>query len=227
MVPSSALIEADHLPADYNFGSRRSVFAPLLGNGIFTQEGQAWRHSRELLRKQFVKAQYQNLDHFKEHVDNMINCLPVNGTVDLQPLFFNLTLDTATALLFGRSVYSLRANIDQDAENRIFAESFNIAQEGLAKRFRLAPFHFVYNPPSFRRACKSVHRFVEQYIREKEAKGKEESLQISTSWFLDQVAAESASQEDLRDQLLNVLLAGRDTTACALAWTLYSAPPNL
>lgn len=39
--------------------------------------------------------------------------------------------------------------------------------------------------------------------------------------FINQVAQESATIEDLRDQLLNVLLAGRDTTACCLSWTLY------
>lgn len=90
----------------------------------------------------------------------------MDGVVDLQPLFFKLTLDTATALLFGRSVYSLRANIDQDAGNRLFAESFTIAQEGLAKRFRIAPWHFLYNPPEFRQACSTVHRFVEHYLED-------------------------------------------------------------
>lgn len=204
---------------DYGFGSRRSVFAPLLGNGIFTQEGQAWKHSRELLRKQFVRAQYQNCDQFQEHFDNFKNCLPASGTVDLQPLFFRLTLDSATALLFGRSVYSLRADIDQDAENREFAESFNIAQEGLAKRFRIAPFHFFYNPPSFRRACQKVHRFVERYIRERNVKAGDD-YDDQTSFFIDRISKESANETEIRDQLLNVLLAGRDTTACALSWTM-------
>lgn len=177
------------------------------------------------MRKQFARAKYQDLQHFSEHVDNLVACIPANGDVDLQPLFFNLTLDVATALLFGRSVYSLRANIDQAIENKEFAESFNIAQEGLAKRFRLAPFHFFYNPPTFRKACVNVHRFVERYIRENgimqdgvAANGKEEA--DTASWFIEQVAQESASVVELRDQLLNVLLAGRDTTGCCLSWTL-------
>lgn len=150
--------------------------------------------------------------------------MPEDGTVDLQPLFFNLTLDVATELLFGKSVYSLRAGIDQAEENREFAESFNIAQEGLAKRFRLAPFHSLYNPPTFRKACQDVHHFLERYIREggftKRDLSQGEKHQDSTSWFIRQVAEESASETDLRDQLLNVLLAGRDTTACCLSWTL-------
>lgn len=181
----------------------------------------AWKHSRELLRKQFVRIQYQNLDLFREHTDNLIAHLPVNGIVDLQLLFFSLTLDTATALLFGRSVYSLRADIDQDTENKVFSESFNVAQEGLAKRFRIAPWHFFYNPPEFRRACSNVHRFVERYIEELDLP-KDQASADSPYGFINQVAKESASKKDLRDQLLNVLLAGRDTTACCLSWTLYA-----
>lgn len=204
---------------DYGFGARRSVFAPLLGNGIFTQEGLAWKHSRELLRKQFSRIQYQNLNLFREHVDNLIAHLPVQGDIDLQPLFFSLTLDTTTALLFGKSVYSLRAGIDQAIENKIFSECFNLAQEGLAKRFRIAPWHFLYNPREFRQACHTVHRFVEHYIKELELSDIPSEKEASFS-FINQIAKESASMEDLRDQLLNVLLAGRDTTACCLSWTL-------
>ncbi|KAH0553027.1 hypothetical protein GP486_006778 [Trichoglossum hirsutum] len=207
----------DRYHTDYGFGVRRGVFAALLGNGIFAQEGPALNHSRELLRKQFIRAQYQNHDHFREHVDNLIARLPINGVIDLQPLFFNFTLDTTTAFLLGRSVYSLRANIDQDSENRLFADSFNIAQEGLAKRFHLAPWHFLYSPPEFWRACSNVHCFVKRYIQER-------NLQHETKesyGFINQVAEESVGDKDLRDQLLNVLLAGRDTTACCLSWTLH------
>lgn len=204
---------------DYGFGVRRGVFAPLLGNGIFTQEGHSWKHSRELLRKQFARTQYQNLDHFQEHVDNLITRLPSNGVVDLQPLFFSLTMDVATDLLFGRSVYSLKADEAYDQENRLFAESFNIAQEGLAKRFRIAPWHFLYNPPEFRRACSIVHRFVEGYIQERNQLRENNVKTEHLYGFLNQVEEESVTNEDLRDQLLNVLLAGRDTAACCLSWT--------
>ncbi|KAI9650184.1 hypothetical protein NHQ30_000197 [Ciborinia camelliae] len=204
--------------SDYGFGARPDVFAPLLGKGIFTQEGEAWRHSRDLLRRQFMLVQYRNLDHFREHVDNLVSCLHTEKPVDLQPLFFNLTLDIATSLLFGRSVYSLRANVDQDAENKEFAESFDIAQEGLAKRFRLAPFHFIYNPPHFRQACQKVHRFVERYIQESKQQT-HNTARDKSSWFLDQVVEGSRNDAEVRDQLLNILLAGRDTTACGLSWT--------
>ena len=201
------------VPLDYGFGDRHGVFAPLLGNGIFTQEGLAWKHSRELLRKQFVRMQYQNMDVFREHVDNLLASLNSSKrTIDLQPLFFKLTLDTTTALLLGRSVYSLRADEINDAGNKAFAENFDIAQGGLAKRFRLAPWHSLYSPPQFRRSCSKVHQFVDEYILERAVpKGKGNGQESSES-FIDELAQVSNSKEMLRDQLLNILLAGRDTT---------------
>lgn len=117
-------------PADYSFGARRGVFAPLLGDGIFTQEGEAWKHSRELLRKQFIRIQYQSMDQFFEHVDNLLERLPADGVIDLQPLFFDFTLDITTALLLGHSVRSLKPDIIDEAGNKAFAENFSITRRG-------------------------------------------------------------------------------------------------
>lgn len=198
---------------------RRSVFYPLLGDGIFTQEGPSWKRSRELLRKQFSRIQYQNLDQFRGHVDNLLECLPTtHGTVDLQPLFFNLTLDTTTALLLGKSVHSLKPGAHSDS--RAFQEGFNAAQEGLAKRFRIAPWQSLYRPKSFRIACSTVHQFVDDYIQERHGKRKEGDPEGLDYSFIDRLAQESSDPQSLRDQLLNILLAGRDSTACSLSWTL-------
>lgn len=139
--------------------------------------------------------------------------------VDLQPLFFSMTLDTTTALLFGRSLYSLKASEKDGQQNLDFAENFDMAQDGLVKRFRIAPWQYFYNPKHFQEACTKVHDFVDSYISQK--RSVTDSNDRSSSFdFFDQVAEESANPRDLRDQLLNVLLAGRDTTACCLSWTL-------
>ena len=116
----------------------------------FRTEGADWKHSRGVLRKQLcARIHYQNLDPFRDHVDNLIERLPKrSGTVDLQAFFFNLTLDTTASLLLGKSAHTLKSEAATDI--KAFQESFNAAQEGLAKRFRIAPWHFLYNPSSFR-----------------------------------------------------------------------------
>lgn len=168
-----------------------------------------------------MRIQYQKSDLFREHIDNLLACLPADkGIVDLQPLFFRLTLDTTTDLLLGKSVHSLSDDGEGAAVDRSFTESFNTGQKGLAKRFRIAPWHFFYNPPSFQRACSLVHRFVDDYVRSHNAEQKSHASSGETRGFLSQLVRESGSSVMVRDQLINVLLAGRDTTACCLSWTM-------
>ena len=54
-----------------------------------------------MLRPQFHFKQYADLEIFREAVDNFIDNIPKEGgVIDLQPLFFCLTLNVTTAFLF-------------------------------------------------------------------------------------------------------------------------------
>jgi cytochrome P450 len=81
-----------------------------MGSGIFTQDGTAWKHSRALLRPQFSSNRFQNFEEIKNCVESLIEVIPANGVVDLQPLFFRLTFDTTTYLLFGKTMSSLHSS---------------------------------------------------------------------------------------------------------------------
>ncbi|KAB8276476.1 n-alkane-inducible cytochrome P450 [Aspergillus minisclerotigenes] len=157
---------------DYGFGARREIFAPLLGNGILTQEGPAWKHSRDLSGRQFSQIKSRSLEHFHEHVDNLIARLSLNVAIDLQPLPFDLTLDITTALLFGKSVAISLA-----------VQSVKVSKSLLKIYSSTEPNHEAYS-------------------------------------FIKQIFQNSFSKTDIRDQLLNLLLAGRDTTTWCLSWMI-------
>lgn len=107
-------------------GARREMLFPMFGDGIFTQEGAAWKNSREPLRPQFAHEHYEDLSVFRDALDDLIEASTGSREViDLQPLFFRLTLDTTTAFLFGESVESLRA--PNSAGEETFAAAFNTA----------------------------------------------------------------------------------------------------
>ena len=84
---------------------RKKTTTPLLGEGIFTTDGPAWQHSRELLRPNFARHQLvEDLEMFERHLQHLITSIPADGsTVDLQERFFGFTLDVATEFLFGQS----------------------------------------------------------------------------------------------------------------------------
>jgi len=190
----------------------------MFGDGIFTQEGEDWKHSRELLRPQFHFKQYADLEIFREAVDNLIDNIPKEGgIIDLQPLFFRLTLDVTTAFLFGESIQSLKT--PELAGEQTFAESFNIAQEYVVKRYRLLDLYWLIGGKKFREACSRVHHFADQIIDRNlslHSKGDKEKKYV----FLRILAKSTLDQTALRGQIINILAAGRDTTACLLSWTL-------
>lgn len=136
----------------WGLGSRRKIgFRPLLGDGksilhihigvgatanrlegIFTTDGAAWQHSREMLRPNFARSQVGDLPTFEKHVKHLVAAVPLDGkTVDLSELFFRLTMDSATEFLFGESTESLTKGSSEG-----FAESFMRGQDFIANRSR-------------------------------------------------------------------------------------------
>jgi cytochrome P450 len=195
----------------------------LFGDGIFTQEGIAWKHSRELLRPQFTYRQFQDLDILQQPVEDLLSCISnaKDSVVDLQLLFFRFTLDTTTAFLFGESVRSLEGG-SKAAE---FEEAFNIAQSTVAMRFRLLDLYWFIGGRKFRQSCEAVHKFTEEILEKGLASQNDRGKRESRYVFLDAIAREYPDRTALRHQMMNILLAGRDTTACLLSWTLLESSP--
>ena len=224
---------------------RRNNFFPLLGNGIFTQDGAGWEHSRTMMRPQFARDQVSDLDLEEEHVQNLMRAIVPNtdgwtDTLDLQVLFFRLTLDSATEFLFGESVDSQLVGLpgyvkdhtrDESQNEEVFAAAFDKGQSVLATRTRMQGLYWLYNPQDFKKSCTDCHAFIDHFVRlalskdlpgsiEKNAdaeKGKKEKYV-----FLEALAAETRDPIELRSQMLNILLAGRDTTASLIGWVFYS-----
>jgi cytochrome P450 len=157
--------------------------------------------------------------------------------VDLQELFFRLTLDSATEFLFGESVDSQRIALSSNGsfESKFFsvgidekavARAFDNAQTALATRVRFQKRYWVYNPAFFRESCKICHDFIDHFVRlalskESHKTGLERVCIKEKYVFLEALAAETQDPLVLRSQLLHVLVAGRDTTASLLGWVFF------
>lgn len=205
---------------EFNLGARKREFQPLLGDGIFTQDGQAWLHSRALLRPVFSQNRSDIYNAISDAASQFIELLPIGEVVDLQPLFFRFTLDTTTFLLFGHSIGALSASIDNDSKDEVgaFAASFDFAQETLAKRGRLAQLYWLMDGLAFRRQCRTVHTYVDKLVQQVlQNPGVDDRKPNYT--ILAALLEHTTDSKAIRDALLNILLAGRDTTGCLLSWT--------
>lgn len=175
-----------------------------------------------------------------DHISNLIDLIPKDrSSFDIQRLFFLLTLDSATHFLFGESVGCMlppsgkTGVLEKCAVGSAqgFANAFGTAQDYLAARSRAQGMYWVVNPKEFREASRQVHEVVDHYVNlALESKRNPEKKNVDGRYiFLEALAADTDDPKILRDNMLNILLAGRDTTASLLSSTFFylSRHPNV
>lgn len=157
--------------------------------------------------------------------------LPVNPATgwtdftDIQTLFFRLTIDASTEFLFGESVNSqvsegrhsnsVKSN---SRDEKAFSIHFDSAQAHMTKKFRLGNFHWWHNPKEYQVNNKIVNDFVRTYVDAALGKGPARDVEKAKEAdkekyvFMQELAKKTRNPDELRAQLLNILLAGRDTT---------------
>ncbi|KAI1539866.1 CypX Cytochrome P450 [Pyrenophora tritici-repentis] len=203
---------------DFGIGPRRAVALPMFGDGIFTQEGADWKHSRNLLRPQLQHKHYDNLEIFRVPVDDLIQLVgECRGTIDFQPLFFRMTLDTTTGFLFGKSTSSLSGA--NSTKEHFFATALDRAQQWIIKRLKFAGFYWLIDSGEFRQACRDIHAFVDQIIDRNLQAIPAGTDRLETHSLLQSIAKTTSDRSVLRAQTISILAAGRDTTASLLSWT--------
>jgi cytochrome P450 len=212
---------------DYSFGNRQTAFSPLLGHGIFNADGERWTNSRHLLRPNFARDQVADIDAFERHFKLMLKHIPRDGkTVDLQELFFCLTIDTATEFLFNHSTNTLRMVGQEDANNEdvIFGKAFNFAQDDIATRLRYGIFDRFMENKKGEEAITICHRYIERFVddalnfrKQLDEEKKTGDAKDEKYYFIQEVAKQTTDRKRIRDELINILLAGRDTTASLLS----------
>ena len=153
------------------------------------------------------------------------------------------TLDAATHFLLGRSVGSLGSADSQ------FAQAFGEVQRVQNLLARAGPFQPLLPRRSFREGLKVINTFIEPFIQDTlrlspEQLNEKDSAFSDEPTFLHSLAKFTRDREGMskhkcflrqlmtaviRDQLVNLLLAGRDTTAGTLSFLFkeLSAHPSV
>ncbi|EFQ97097.1 hypothetical protein MGYG_00140 [Nannizzia gypsea CBS 118893] len=208
---------------DYGVNHRLQVMEPLLGRGIFDTDGDHWAISRALIRPNFVRDQVADLEMFEKLVPDLFALIPRDGktTVDLQSLFFRYTTDSATDFLFGESVGTLKSSPPEFG----FSDAFNYSLQSIIKKSTLGPLCMFYYDPKANecnRICREfAQRFVDRAVLTVESDKYREQGDFKSKGqkyvFLHELASRTSDKRRILDEVMNVLVAGRDTTASLLS----------
>lgn len=216
---------------DFNFGVRRPAFFPLLGNGIFASEGSQWKHLRNLLKPQFSKEQVGQVEMLEPHVQSLVTLIKgSSGFFDIEALFYAFTLDAASDFLFGHSADVLGGAVVERKErsgsfsgellvNRLsFDAALGFVGTYLQIRLSLFDLYWLANSREFQKNIGRIHAYTDQYVEKALQLTPEEIEQKSRESyiFLYELVKHTRNPVEIRDELLNILIAGRATTALLL-----------
>ncbi|KAK4671411.1 hypothetical protein QC764_607310 [Podospora pseudoanserina] len=213
---------------DFDIGQRRrDNSAQLLGVGVFNADGPTWEHARATLRPNLTRAQVADLQLFEKHVGVWMAALPKDGqAVDMQEWAFRFTLDVGTEFLLGTSSGVL--DPQATALGRRFAWAFNLGVDGVAQKIRLGSLAPLYYNADYGKACKMVHEYVDPIvlaaIEATQKTGSEQHSNVGDEkryTFLAALASEGISPKKIRDHVLNILIAARDTSACLMSAAFF------
>jgi cytochrome P450 len=194
----------------------------LVGNGLLTSEGETWRRQKRLVQPLFTHARVAGyVEMMSEESAGLIErwneMRRKDGTVDLHTEMTRFSLRVVCRALFGTDVDKiipvLRDNVPY-LSRKAFTRS-------------LSPVHIPHHWPTpgnrhVDRAANEIYDVVDELIAERRAtpSGSEDLLSLLLN-AQDPEGGQGLSDAEVRDQALIFLLAGHETTATSLTFTLH------
>jgi cytochrome P450 len=189
-----------------------------LGQGLLTSEGEFWRGQRKLSQPAFhrerIAAYGANMVAFTER---MIESWGDGQTRDVQQDLMQLTLEIVSKTLFDAEVSGESAEVSaaMDTLMHIFA----------ARTANLIPVPaWLPTPMNIRldRTVRRLERILSTIIASRRASGTDRGDLLSMLIHAqDDESGRKMSDQQLRDEVMTLFMAGHETTANTLAWSWY------
>lgn len=202
----------------------RLVGEPLLGRGVLTAEGDDHRRQRRLLAPAFSSKRVAAYSReMVSGTEQTVAGWDDGAVIDVTAEMTKMTFAIAARVLFSAEIAG---------EARDFGRALTVAMETVLELGNA----FVPLPSSWptpgnrrlRRAVARLDRTVRRIIDERRMPGAGGDRGDVLSMLLTATDAEGRGMSDtlVRDEVMTLLLAGHETTANALSWTLYLLARN-
>lgn len=192
------------------------LYRPLIGNGLLTSEGDFWLRQRRLIQPAFLKPRLAAYGEVMAgFTQRMLTHWHDGLTLDIHEQMMELALHIAAKTLF---------DADIAANAHEVGEALEAALRSIDTRLLFHPPLWVPTPSNLRlkRAVARLDRIVYQMIEQRRASGKDHGDFLSILLHArDEDDGSRMTDQQLRDEAMTLFLAGHETTALALSWTMY------
>ncbi|KAL3645254.1 hypothetical protein CASFOL_010434 [Castilleja foliolosa] len=215
--------------ANYGKGSfHHDILEGLLGDGIFTVDGEKWRQQRKMSSYEFSTRNLRDFSSgvFKANAANLARIISSsvksNQTIEIQDLFMKSALDTVFKVALGVDLDSMSGK----TEGSQFSKAFDQASEMTCYRYvdiswPIKKFLNVGSEATLKKCIKVIDAFVYKVIENKmELMNKPD--QANKSDILSRfIQMDQKDPKYLKDIILSFIIAGKDSTGSGLSWFFY------
>ncbi|MEM7334286.1 MAG: cytochrome P450 [Chloroflexota bacterium] len=204
---------------NYKKSSTVKIVKQVLGKGLATNEGDFWRQQRRLMAPSFHRRQIEKLgDVIVNEAMSVVDRWGKTAVSrDIHAEMMNLTLNINVKTMFGADVGNRADEIGQAWTNIL--HTFN------ARSWAMVQTPTWWPSASNRRYLRSLELLdhtVYQFINGKrQIDAPQDDVLSMLLEAVDVDTGERMPDQQVRDEVMTIFLAGHETTAVLLAWTFY------
>ena len=196
------------------------VMSRVMGNGLVTSDGPFWSRQRKLMQPVFG---HRNVAAFDETINGLTSSLMVEWdariggeTVWIDREMAGLTFRIVGATLFGADIERHTREVAE------ILEIINLRPQELRGLMTLHSWIPTPHNLKWKRALKRLDRIVHDVIAARRRAGAGDGDILDRLLRArDEETGEGLDEVQIRDEVVTLMLAGHDTSAHALTWTLY------
>lgn len=193
--------------------------ARFLGKGLLTSNGEYWLKQRRLIQPGFhpekIRALYGIIE---KTVDNFINAFPEGEQIDVYPLMNTLAFEIVINTLFNVKVpVEIRGEL-----SRFITETQDFVIKDIRQPHKRWWFRVSGEVRRNLRKSERAREIIRDIIRARKSSG--QKFDDLLDMLLDARYEDTGlpmQESQVIDEILVLLIAGHETTANALSWTLY------
>ena len=213
-------VVVDH-SRNYSKGRMWDATEQLFGNGLLRSEGQFWLRQRRMMQPLFGSRHLASLVEtmngvVDRRIERLIEECSSSATVDVGKLMASLTQGVLLETMFGRALSWESANeLGQHLIEALRAINLKVFLFFLPKAFPLP------GAARLRRAIHAIDEAMLGLVASRRASGTRPDDLLSRLLRAQDDESRSMDDRQLRDELVNLFVAGNDTTAHALTFFWY------
>jgi cytochrome P450 len=225
--------DVKHVLQDNNQNYRKGIIYEKLklfiGNGLVNSEGDFWRRQRRLAQPAFHRQQLASFVDLMagataELIERWKGIAGGDQSTDVAGDMMRLTRAIVT-----RTLFSVEPGVDADAMNRDLTTALQITNRRIESLIDLPTTWPTPQNRRFDAAMRTLDQAVQQIIAARRrtpppdpaGPGPERDLLSMLMAARDEETGEKMSDRQLRDEVMTIFVAGHETTANLMSWSLY------